>query len=126
MKTIMTDNAPRPAGHYSQAVVHNGVVYVSGQLPVDPVSGEKELGAVEAQVRQTLANLRAILLAAGSDLDRVLRTTVYVSDIALWPRVNAAYAEVFGDYRPVRTVVPTRELHHGFAVEIDAIAVIEG
>ena len=124
MEIVHTDAAPSPAGHYSQATVHAGVVYVAGQLPVDPATGEKILGPVEDQVARTVANLAAILAAAGSGLEHVLRTTVYVSDIALWPRVNAAYAAAFGGHRPARAVVPTRELHHGFAVEIDAIAVV--
>jgi 2-iminobutanoate/2-iminopropanoate deaminase len=121
---ISTPNAPQPAGHYAQAIVHDGLVYVSGQLPVDPVSGEKRLGSIEEQAEQALKNVSAILKAAGSDLDHVLKTTVYVSDIGLWGRVNAVYAMFFGDHRPARAVVPTRELHYGFQVEIEAIAAI--
>ncbi len=124
MEPVTTDRAPRPGGHYSQAIVHDGVVYVSGQLPVDPGTGAHRTGTVEEQVRQALANLGAVLEAAGSGLAHVLRVTVYVSDIAVWGRVNAVYAEVFGGHRPARTVVPTRDLHHGFAVEIDAIAAV--
>jgi 2-iminobutanoate/2-iminopropanoate deaminase len=124
METVATPNAPKPAGHYAQGVVHGGLVYVSGQLPVDPVTGEKRLGPVEEQARQALANLGAVLEAAGSSRGRVLKTTVYVSDIGLWPRVNAVYAEFFGEHRPARAVVPTRELHYGFLVEIEAIAAL--
>lgn len=124
MHTVATDNAPKPAGHYSQAVVHAGVIYVAGQLPIDPVSGEKRLGSVEEQVRQVLRNLAAILEAAGSDLGKVLRTTVYISDIALWGRINTVYAEIFGEHRPARTVVPTTGLHYDFAIELDAIAAL--
>lgn len=123
MHTIHTPTAPRPAGHYSQAVVHAGLVFVSGQLPLDPATGVPLLGSAGAQTRAALANLEAILAAAGSGLAGVLRTTVYVRDIALWEEVNAAYAEVFGEHRPARTVVPTAELHHGCLVEIDAVAV---
>jgi 2-iminobutanoate/2-iminopropanoate deaminase len=104
-------------------VVHNDVVYVAGQLPIDPATGLRELGDVEAQARQVLANLRAVLDAAGSSLQQVLRTTVYVRDITLWDRVNEVYSQIFGDHFPARTVVPTGPLHHGFLVEIDAIAV---
>jgi 2-iminobutanoate/2-iminopropanoate deaminase len=121
---ISTPNAPQPAGHYAQAIVHNGLVYVSGQLAVDPATGEKKLGSIEEQTEQALQNVAAILQAAGSDLGRVLKTTVYVSDIGLWGRVNAVYATVFGDHRPARAVVPTRELHYGFQVEIEAIAAL--
>lgn len=121
-RTVATTAAPRPGGHYSQAVVHGGLVFVSGQLPLDPGSGVVVGGGAGAQARAALANLAAVLTAAGSGLDRVLRTTVYVSDIAHWAEVNAVYAEVFGNHRPARTVVPTRDLHHGCLVEIDAIA----
>ncbi len=126
MQTVHTPDAPAPAGHYSQAVVHGGVVYVAGQLPVDPATGEMVPGPVEDQVARALANVDAILRSAGSGLEHVLRTTVYVSDIDLWPRVNAAYAAAFGGHRPARTVVPTRDLHHGVAVEIDAVAAVAG
>ena len=126
MITVSTPDAPRPAGHYAQAVVHNGLVYVSGQLPVDPASGEVRLGSIEEQAEQALKNVAAILRAAGSDPGHVLKTTVYVSDISLWGRVNAVYVAFFGDHRPARAVVPTRELHYGFQVEIEAVAAIVG
>lgn len=122
MKLIQTDRAPAPAGHYSQAVVHNGTVYIAGQLPIDPETGEKCLGSIEEQTEQVLKNVAAILDAAGSGLDRVLKVTIYVSDISLWGGVNAVYAKFFGDHRPARVVVPTRELHHGFLIEVEAIA----
>lgn len=122
MRFISTEDAPRPGGHYSQAVVHQGVVYVAGQLPIVPETGEKCLGTVEEQTERTLLNLEAVLKAAGSGKDRVLRVTVYVSDISLWGRLNEVYAGFFGGHRPARTVVPTRDLHYGFLVEIDAIA----
>jgi len=123
MDLILTDAAPTPAGHYSQAVVHGDLVFVSGQLPVDPATRSLRADAtVEEQTRQVLSNLSAILAAAGSDLDHVLKVTVYVSDIAHWGAVNAAYAEVFGEHRPARAVVPSRELHHGALLEVEAIA----
>lgn len=124
MQTIQTLNAPGPAGHYSQAIVHGGLVYVSGQLPVDPLSAEERVGTIEDQAEQALKNLRAILQAAGTDLDHVLKTTVYISDIALWAQVNAVYARHFGDHRPARAVVPVKELHFGFQLEIEAIAAL--
>ncbi len=122
MKTISTSSAPAPAGHYSQAVVHDGLVFVSGQLPIDPLTGEKRIDSIEEQTRQALKNVAAILTAANSSLDNVLKVTVYISDIDLWGRVNEVYAEFFGEHRPARAVVPTRELHHGFQIEIEAIA----
>ena len=121
---VFTPNAPAPAGHYSQAVVHNGLVYVAGQLPIDPKTGEKKLGSIEEQTEQTLNNVRAILQAAGSDLSRVLKMTVYVSEIGLWGKVNEVYARVMGDHRPARAVVPVKDLHHGFQIEIEAIAAL--
>lgn len=122
MKEILTPKAPMPAGHYSQAIVHKGMIYVSGQLPIDPGTGEKRIGTIEEQTSQALKNVAEILKAAGSDLDRVVKTTVYISDIDLWDRVNAVYSETFGEHRPARAVVPTRELHFGFQIEIEAIA----
>jgi 2-iminobutanoate/2-iminopropanoate deaminase len=124
MKMISTPDAPSPAGHYSQAVVYGDTVYVSGQLAVDPVTGEKGIGSIEEQTRLTLRNVEQILLSAGSDLDHVIKTTAYISDIELWGGVNQAYAEVFGEHRPARVVVPSRDLHYGCLVEIDAIAAL--
>jgi len=122
MEFISTKKAPEPAGHYSQAIVHNDLVFVSGQLPVNPESGERVVTSIEEQTRQVLTNLQAILEAAGSSLDRVLKVTVYISDISLWGRLNAVYCEFFKDHRPARAVVPTKELHYGFQVEMEAIA----
>ncbi len=124
METIFTPDAPKPGGHYSQAVVHNGFVFVSGQLPVDPETGEKNLGSIEEQTELVLKNTAAILEAAGSGIDRIIKTTVYVSDIGLWDRVNAVYTEFMGDHRPARAVVPTRELHFGFQIELETIAAV--
>ena len=125
MKKISTRGAPKPAGHYSQAIVHNDMVYVSGQLPIDPKTGEKRIGSIEEQTEQSLKNVAEILKAAESDLTKVVKTTVYISDIELWPRVNRVYAKVFGEHRPARAVVPTRELHFGFQIEIEAIAFVQ-
>ena len=119
---VHTQDAPAPGGHYSQAVVYNGLVFVAGQLAIDPRTGEKMLGSIEEQTEQALRNVGAILKAAGSDLSRVLKMTVYISDINLWGVVNEVYARVMGEHRPARAVIPTRELHHGFLIEIDAIA----
>ncbi len=124
LEPIFTPEAPPPGGHYSQAVVHNGLVWISGLLPVDPTTGERKYGEVEEQMNRILNNLEDILLIAGSVPDRVLRTTVYVTDVELWDRVNAVYAAYFGDHRPARTVVPVPELHYGFAIEMDAVAAV--
>ncbi len=124
MKVIMTNDAPQAAGHYSQAIQHQGLVYVSGQLPIDPKSNEKYVGSIEQQTEQTLLNLEAILREANSDNNHVLKVTVYISDIALWDKVNSVYSRFFGNHRPARVIVPTRELHFGFQIEVEAIAAI--
>jgi len=124
MQSIRTSQAPAPAGHYAQAVVSNGLVFVSGQLPVDPAGDGHHAGPIEEQTRRALDNLEAVLREAGSEPGLVLKTTVYVSDIKLWDRVNQIYAEFFGTHRPARAVVPTRELHYGYQVEIEAVAVV--
>jgi 2-iminobutanoate/2-iminopropanoate deaminase len=124
MEKILTPNAPQPAGHYSQAIVHQGLVYVAGQLAIDPATGERKLASIEEQTEQTLKNVAAILEAAGSDLQHVLKTTVYITDISLWGQVNEAYAKVFGEHRPARAIIPVKDLHYGFLIEIDAIAAL--
>jgi 2-iminobutanoate/2-iminopropanoate deaminase len=124
MQAIETRDAPSAAGHYSQAIVHNGVVYVAGQLPIDPKNRERPVGSIEEQTEQTLRNIEAILKAAGSGLDRVLQMTIYISDISLWGGVNVAYARVMGAHRPARAVVPVNDLHYGYQIEIQAIAAV--
>ena len=119
--TVHTQDAPAPGGHYSQAIVYNGLVFVAGQLAIDPHTGEKILGSIEEQTEQALKNVGEILKAAGSDLSRTLKMTVYISDIDLWGRVNEVYARVMGEHRPARAVIPTKDLHYGFLIEIDAI-----
>lgn len=122
MQPISTPDAPAPAGHYSQAVVHGDTIYVAGQLPKNPADPDAHPGDAASQTRQALANVGAILEAAGSSLSQVLQMTVYVSDIGLWPEVNRAYAEVMGEHRPARVVVPVPKLHHGWLIEIQAVA----
>jgi len=125
VRRIDTDKAPKPGGHYAQGVSQSGFVFVSGQLPIVPATGEKIKGSIEEQTQQVLENVLAVVEAAGSDKSRILKTTVYVSDIELWDRVNDVYAAFFGLYRPARAVVPVKELHHGFQIEIEAIATID-
>lgn len=124
IRKIQTDQAPMPAGHYSQAVVHGGLVFVSGQLPIVPETGEKLTGPIEEQTLQVLKNVSAILDASGSSLDQVLKVTVYISDIELWGKMNEVYSEFFGDLTPARAAVPTRDLNFGFQIEIEAIAAV--
>ena len=122
MTPIATDAATAPGGHYSQAVKIHDLIFVSGQLGFAPGSSEPIVGTVEEQTKHCLANLEQILLAAHSDLDHVIKTTIYISDVALWPLVNKVYAQAFGDHKPARAIVPCNPLHHGFDVEIEAIA----
>lgn len=123
MQKINTDKAPRAGGHYTQAIESGGFIFISGQLPIEPVTGEKILGSIEEQTLRVLKNIEAIAVAAGSDLNHIIKTTVYVSDIDLWGRVNAVYAQFFGEHKPARAVVPVNPLHFGFQIEIEAIAV---
>lgn len=121
---ILTDKATAPGGHYSQATVANGTVYVPGQLGFRPGSKDPVLCSIEEQTLNCLNSMLAIVEAAGSSKDRIVKTTVYVSDGDHWPIVNKVYAEFFGDIKPARAVVPVKDLHYGFGVEIDAIAVV--
>jgi 2-iminobutanoate/2-iminopropanoate deaminase len=118
----MTENAPIPGGHYSQAIVHNGLVFVAGQLAFVPGQKEHRPGTAAEQTEQAMRNVEAILKAAGSGLHKLVQVTIYVSDISMWGDVNAAYARIMGSHRPARAIVPVNELHHGYAIEIQAVA----
>ena len=125
MQKVQLKNAPEPKGHYSPAVVHNGLVYVSGQLPRNAETGAVETGAIEAQTELALQNVEQILLAANSDLNHVLQFTIYVSDMELWDQVNETYARVLGEHKPARAIVPVKDLHFGTKIEIQAIAAVK-
>ena len=125
MKPVYFENTEKPVGHYAPAIVHNGLVYVSGQLPMDLVTKAPFTGAIEQQTELALRNIEAVLREAGSDLNNVLQMTIYISDIELWARVNAAYAAVMGDHRPARAIVPVKDLHFGTQIEIQAIAAVK-
>jgi reactive intermediate/imine deaminase len=123
VKEVRTDAAPEPVGPYSQAVELDGWLFASGQIPLDPAAGRLVEGDVEAQTRQVLANLRAVLSAAGLGFADVVRTTIYLTDLASFARVNAIYAEHFdGDPSPARATVQVAALPLGADVEIDCIA----
>ena len=120
---IRTESAPAPVGPYSQGIRSGQWVFASGQIPLDPATGEKVEGEIEDEARQVLANLRAVLEEAGSGLDQVIKATVYLTDLSLFPRVNAVYAEAFDvDPAPARVTVGVAALPLGAQVEIDAIA----
>ena len=126
MERVHSERAPAPVGPYSQAIAHAGLVFASGQIPLDPASGRLVAGEIEAQAERVLDNLRAVLEAAGASLDRVVKTTVYLTDLALFPRMNAIYARYFGaDPKPARSTVQVAALPLGAHVEIDAIATVE-
>ena len=122
MTFTQTPNAPVPGGHYSQAVVHNGLVYLSGILPITPDGRKLTDTTIAEQTEQILANLDAILLASGSKRENVLKVTVFVSDIHAWGTVNQLYTEFFGEHRPARSIVPVGPLHYGLSLELEAIA----
>jgi 2-iminobutanoate/2-iminopropanoate deaminase len=123
MEFISNDRRTESSGHYSQAVVVNGFVFVAGQLPlIGDGNGAVPVG-IEAQTRQALANVANILEAAGSGLHKLVNVTVYVTNIADWPAVNQVYAEMLGDHRPARTVAVSPQLHFGCLVEVQATAI---
>ncbi len=125
MEKVQVKDTPEPKGHYSPAVVHNGLIFVSGQLPRDAATGEVETGAIEAQTELALRNVEQILLAANSDLNHVLQMTIYVSEMELWDKVNETYASVLGEHKPARAIVPVNDLHFGAKIEIQAIAAVK-
>jgi 2-iminobutanoate/2-iminopropanoate deaminase len=124
-KVISTERAPGAVGPYSQAIVAGGFVWCSGQIPLDPATGQLVQGEIEEETRQVLNNLRAVLDAAGSNLDRVVRATVYLADLNDFERVNAVYAESFGEQPPARVCIEACGLPKGARVEIDAIAEVD-
>ncbi|MDQ3748637.1 MAG: RidA family protein [Acidobacteriota bacterium] len=125
MEKIKLPNAPEPKGHYSPAVVHNGLIFVSGQLPMNLATQEIENGSIEAQTELALRNVEQILLAANSDLNHVLQMTIYISEMELWGRVNEVYARILGEHKPARAIVPVNDLHFDTKIEIQVIAMVK-
>jgi len=126
IESILTPKAPLPRGHYAQATKANGFVFVSGQLPLTTDDNVVLAQGLEAQVYQALANVREVLLAAGTDVGSLVSVQIYVSDIEIWPRVNELYKQFIGDPAPARTVVQCGQLHYGAQVEISAVALCGG
>lgn len=124
MEKVRLENAPAPKGHYSPAVVHNGLVFVSGQLAINPETGEEITGSIEAQTEQCLRNVEAVLLAAGSDLNHVLKFTIFVSVENLWGAVNETYKRILGEHKPARAIIPVGKFRGDFLIEIEAIAAV--
>lgn len=124
MQQIRTSAAPEAIGPYSQAIVHGGLVYTAGQIPLDPASGQMIEGSVTAQAEQVLRNLDAVLDAAGASRDSVIKTTVFLRDLNDFVAVNEVYAAFFGDHRPARSTVQVARLPRDAAVEIELVAAI--
>jgi 2-iminobutanoate/2-iminopropanoate deaminase len=124
-KIVATESAPKAIGPYSQAVIHQGVAYLSGQIPLDPASGQVVEGDIAAQTERVLENLKAVLEACGSSLSRVVKTTVYVKDMADFPRVNEVYGRYFAVDPPARATVEVARLPRDVRVEIEAIAITQ-
>ena len=122
MKQISTDKAPAAIGPYSQAISHGGLIFVSGQLPIDPATGLFPEGGVEAQTRQSLMNIKSILEEAGTGMDKVLKTTVLLADMGDFVAMNGVYAEFFGKPFPARCAFAVKTLPKNALVEIECIA----
>jgi 2-iminobutanoate/2-iminopropanoate deaminase len=125
MRTVIsTASAPAAIGPYSQAIVHNGIAYLSGQIPLDPGTGQLVEGEIEVQTRRVLDNLGAVLTAAGASYASVLKTTIFLKDMDDFPKVNAIYAEYFPENPPARATVQAAKLPRDVQVEIEAIAAV--
>ena len=122
MKAIQTNNAPAAIGPYSQAIEVNGFLFASGQIPIDPATGEFVKGGIKEQTRQSLLNAKSILIAAGSDLNRVVKTTVFLSDMANFTAMNEVYSTFFEQPFPARSAVAVKDLPKGALVEVEVLA----
>jgi 2-iminobutanoate/2-iminopropanoate deaminase len=123
LRTIATDGAPKAIGPYSQAVAAGELIFCAGQVALDPASGDSVTGDVKAQTERVLDNLSAVLAAAGSDLQHVVKTTVYLTDFNDFAAMNETYAKRFGDHRPARATVGVSALPKGLRVEIECVAI---
>ena len=121
-KAILTDKAPKPIGPYSQAVQYGNLVFTSGQIPIDPVTGNLVVGDIVKETEQVFVNLAAVLAAAGTSLDRAVKTTVFLTDMSLFGKVNEVYARYFHEPFPARSTVQVAALPKGVSVEIEVVA----
>lgn len=121
-KTVHTGKAPAAIGPYTQAVLAGGLLFCSGQVPIDPSTGKMVEGGIEAQTERVLRNLSAVLVAGGASLELVVKTTVYLADLADFPAMNRVYATFFGEDPPARATIEAAALPAGALVEIDAVA----
>jgi 2-iminobutanoate/2-iminopropanoate deaminase len=125
-KTVSTEQAPKAIGPYSQAVVHNGMAYLSGQIPLDPATNQLVEGDIAIQTQRVLENLKAVLEACGASLESVVKTTVYLKDMGDFPKMNEVYARYFAQNPPARSTVQAARLPRDVSVEIDAVASVAG
>lgn len=123
-KIIKTDKAPAPIGPYNQAIVANGMLFISGQIPIDPATGDLVSGSIEAEAAQVMKNLDAILTEAGAAFSNVVKTTIFLSDMSLFAQVNEVYGKHFGEDAPARETVAVKGLPKGVNVEISMIAAL--
>ena len=124
-KIVATEKAPKAIGPYSQAVVHNGLAYLSGQIPLDPMTGQLVEADIVPQTTRVLENLKAVLEACASSLDQVVKTTVYLTDMREFAKMNEIYAKYFPQNPPARSTVEAARLPRDVRVEIDAIAIVD-
>ena len=124
MKIIKTPNMPKANGHYSQCIEHNGILYLSGQLSINQITRVVP-DTIEEQTDLALKNAETILNEAGSSKNKVLQVRVYISNIDLWDKVNKRYSLFFDAHKPIRVIIPTRELHFGCLVEIEITAILD-
>jgi len=122
LQIVTTESAPKAIGPYSQAVVVGELIYTAGQIALDPATMEVVGGGIKEQTTRVLANLKAVLEAAGSDLSKVVKTTVFLQDMADFPAMNEIYGQTFGDHKPARSTVAAAGLPRGVRVEIEVIA----
>ena len=123
-KAVATDNAPKAIGPYSQAIIHNGMAFLSGQIPLDPGTGQVVEGDIAAQTARVLENLKAVLEASGSGLDKVVKTTVFIKDMGEFSKMNEVYGKYFSENPPARSTIEAARLPRDVRVEIDAIAIV--
>ena len=125
-KTVSTEKAPKAIGPYSQAVVYNGMAYLSGQIPLDPATNQLVEGDIAIQTQRVLENVKAVLEACGASLGSVVKTTVFLKDMGDFPKMNEVYARYFAENPPARSTVQAARLPRDVSVEIDAIAGVAG